>query len=271
VFTNTTIARTNNSQSLLRFGFTNAIYYSDIEMTCVVAGTEAALNWAFANKKNVILNNDINLIGSGLIVPTGTDSSLDLNGKTISLTSTTPMSMITNNGTLTIKDSSNTGKVSYTFNGTPGTNAAANTIANRGVLVVDGGEISNIGTGNQIGYAIDNYNGSTLTVNDGKIITSGSTYYDGIRLFCGSNETTVTVNNGEISTIWAQNPSNNKATEVKGTIIINGGNIGTTYFENYTIVKVKTGLTAVVTPYGTGSDNTSSNEEGGYLVYRFNH
>ena len=271
VFTNTTIARTNNSQSLLRFGFTNAIYYSDIEMTCVVAGTEAALNWAFANKKNVILNNDINLIGSGLIVPTGTDSSLDLNGKTISLTSTTPMSMITNNGTLTIKDSSNTGKVSYTFNGTPGTNAAANTIANRGVLVVDGGEISNTGTGNQIGYAIDNYNGSTLTVNDGKITTSGSTYYDGIRLFCGSNETTVTVNNGEISTIWAQNPSNNKATEVKGTIIINGGKIGTTYFENYTIVKVKTGLTAVVTPYGTGSDNTSSNEEGGYLVYRFNH
>ena len=147
----------------------------------------------------------------------------------------------------------------------------SNTVANKGKLVVEGGEISNVGKGNQIGYAIDTYNGSTLTINGGKISASGSSYYDGIRLFCGNKDITVTVNNGEISSIWAQNPSENKATEVKGTIIINGGTIGATYFENYTIVKVATGISATVTPYGIGSDNTTSEEIDGYTVYSFVH
>ena len=205
-------------------------------------------------------------------IPTGKTVTLDLNGKAISQTSDTPVSMITNNGNLTIKDSSNgSGKIDFTFNGTVNNNVAANVISNRGTLVVEGGEISNAGTGNQIGYAIDNYNGSTLTVNGGKITASGSSYYDGIRLFCGSNETTVTVNKGEISTIWAQNPTTDKATAVNGTVIINGGTVGTIYYENYTTVKVKTDVTATVTPYGTGQDNTTTITEGEYTVYSFVH
>ena len=96
-------------------------------------------------------------------------------------------------------------------------------------------------------------------------------YYDGIRLFCGSNETTVTVNNGEISTIWAQNPTANKATEVKGTVIFNGGTVNTIYYENYTTVKVKTGVTAAVTPYGEGEENITTTTEGEYTVYSFVH
>lgn len=270
-FTNTTIARTNASKSLVRFGFTDAIYYSDIEMTEVVAGSEAALAWAFAHGKNVILNNNITL-NSSITVPVEAVITFDLNGKTISQTSDTPVSMITNNGNLTIKDSSNgSGKIDFTFNGTVNNGVAANAISNRGTLLVEGGEISNTGTDNQIGYAIDNYNGSTLTVNGGKITASGSSYYDGIRLFCGSSETTVTVNNGDISTIWAQNPSENKAAEVKGTVIINGGIVGTTYYENYTTVKVKSGITTTVTPYGEGSNNTTTTTEGEYTVYSFTH
>lgn len=201
-------------------------------------------------------------------VPAGVTVVLDLNGKNITMSSDTAVSVITNNGNLTIEGS---GKIAYTFTGTPSTAVAANTISNRGVLVVNGGEISNTGKGNQIGYAIDNYNGSTLTVNGGKITASGSSYYDAIRLFCGANATTVTVNNGEISSIWAQNPSDNKAREVNGTVVINGGTVSTTYYENYTTVKVLEGVTATVTPYGAGSNNTTSASEGGYTVYSFVH
>ena len=204
-------------------------------------------------------------------VPATADFTLDLNGQTISQSSTEAVSMLVNNGSLKIKDSVDEGAIALTFTGTPNPSVAANTISNRGVLVVDGGEISNTGNGNQIGYAIDNYNGATLTVNNGTITASGSSYYDGVRLFCGSTETVVTVNDGTISTIWAQNPSAEKATEVKGTVIINGGTIGTTYYENYTTVKVKNGVTATVTPYGNGKENTTTTEIDGYTVYSFDH
>ena len=58
-FNNVSIARTNGSKSLIRFGFDDPIYYSNIEMTEVVAGNAKALQWALDNGKNVLLNNDI--------------------------------------------------------------------------------------------------------------------------------------------------------------------------------------------------------------------
>ena len=204
-------------------------------------------------------------------IPAGLSVILNLNGKSITQTSDAPVSMIINDGNLTIKDSGNTGKIAFTFNGTPNNAKSANVVANKGVLIVNGGEIINSGSGNQIGYAIDNYNGASLTINGGKVAASGSSYYDGIRLFCGSKETVVTVNNGEVSSIWAQNPSNNKAAEVSGTVIINGGTVSATYYENYTTVKVATGVTASVSPYGAGSDNTTSTVVDGYTVYSFVH
>lgn len=218
----------------------------------------------------ILLGKDFTISDTLLI---NRELTLDLNGYTISQESNIPMAMIANYGDLIIKDSSKgNGKIKYTFNGTTDGGKAANAIANRGNLTIEGGEISNTGAGNQIGYAIDNLTGATLVVNGGKITASGSSYYDGIRLFCGSNkETTVTVNDGVISTIWAQNPSNNKATEVKGTVIINGSKIDTVYYENYTIVKVLEGQTCRVSPYGAGSENTTSKIENGYTIYSFNH
>jgi len=138
-------------------------------------------------------------------------------------------------------------------------------------LTVNGGTIRNTGVGNQIGYAIDNYNGATLTINGGNITATGSSYYDGIRLFCGNNETLVTINAGNISSIWAQNPSANKAKAVNGTVVINGGTVNTTYYENYTTVKVAGGVNATVKAYGVGSDNTTHCSENGYTVYSFVH
>lgn len=200
---------------------------------------------------------------------------LDLNGKKISYTSENQVAMLTNTAELTIKDSKNSGEILYTFTGsTANDGIAANTITNRGTLVLEGGKISNVCANsiNQIGYAVDNYSGSTMNVIGGTVSAAGSGYYDGIRLFCGydsTKEITVTVDGGAISTIWAQNPSANKATQVYGSVIINGGNINTTYYENYTTVKVKSGITATVTPYGNGNENTTTTVEGNYTVHSF--
>jgi len=225
-------------------------------------------------KIDIKLAADVTESYASVVVPSGNEVTLDLNGKTISQTSDVPVSMITNNGNMTIKDSSNgSGKIDFTFNGTVNNNVAANAISNRGTLVVEGGEISNTTTSGstQIGYAIDNYNGATLTVDGGKISATGGFSYDGIRLFCGSNETTVTVNEGEISTIWAQNPTKDKATAVNGNVIINGGEVTTIYYENFTTVKVKTGVNVTVTPYGVGNGNTQQINENDYTVYSFIH
>lgn len=58
-FNNTEISRYNGSKSLVRFGFTDAIYFSDTAMTEVVAGTMKAVEWALENNKNVLFNNDL--------------------------------------------------------------------------------------------------------------------------------------------------------------------------------------------------------------------
>ena len=239
-----------------------------------MVATEDELKAALQTGGTIALTGDIT-VEDTLTVPNGVSATLDLNGHKISKITKTPASLLTNNGTLTVEDSAADGTtgggIAITFNGSVDNSIAVNAISNRGVLTVNGGEISNSGTGNQIGYAIDNYNGATLTVNGGKITANGSSYYDGIRLFCGSNETRVTVNDGEISSIWAQNPSANKATEVKGAVIVNGGNITTVYYENYTTVKVASNVTATVMPYGAGSDKTTYRTEDGYTVYSFLH
>ena len=190
-------------------------------------GDADALKAAIAAGGEVVLSADIEL---SEILTVEKNVVLDLNGHTLSyIAEVAGNAMITNDASLTINDSGDTGKIAYVFNGEPTTAKAANVIANKGEVIVNGGEITNTGKGNQIGYAIDNYGGSTLTVNGGKISASGSSYYDGIRLFCGNNKIVVTVNGGQISSIWAQNPSNNKASVVDGTVVINGGNVATTY------------------------------------------
>ena len=233
----------------------------------VIVATADELSEALVAGKDVVLTDDV-VLTETVSIPANANITLNLNGNDITGTFANPVSLITNNGDLTIEGE---GEISVSFNGTVNNGVAMNAISNRGNLTINGGTISNTGTGNQIGYALDNYNGSSLTINGGKITASGSTYYDAIRLFCGSNETVVTVNGGEISSIWAQNPSANKATEVKGTVVVNGGKVTTVYYENYTTVKVADGVTTTVTPYGVGSDSTTSTSVGGYTVYSFVH
>ncbi len=266
-----TVERANRYNASITFTSIQAGSGEDTALTFYVKTAEE-LQEAFTEKANIVLMADIALDSeTSLSVAQDAEMTLDLNGKTISQTKTCTESyaFITNNGDLTIRGD---GKISFTDEGAgdPSYGWGVYTIHNNGTLKVEGGEISLTGKAG-VGYAVHNYNGATMQVNGGTITAGGSNYYDGIRLFCGTNQTTVTVNGGTISSIWAQNPSTDQASEVKGTVIINGGNPGTTYYENYTQVKVKSGVSATVISYGNGKDNTTTTEENGYTVYSFVH
>ena len=60
-FNDTKVSRYSGSKSLFRFGFTDAIYYSDSTLNEVVAGNADALVWALENGKDVLFNNDIKI------------------------------------------------------------------------------------------------------------------------------------------------------------------------------------------------------------------
>jgi len=237
-FTNTTIARTNGSKSLIRFGFTNSIYYSDIEMTTVMAGSKAALSWGLNNSKTVLLNNDLEL-GSddaGITISSGATATLDLNGFTLSqeYATTTTYAMIENKGTLTITDSSSekNGKISYkdVTVYTADVNYASNTIRNEGTLTLEAGTIENISGDDVMNYGyphvIDVYQGSTTNIKGG---TVKSANYDCIRMFCNSTTlaTTVNISGGNIiNRVSFQNPSSNQAGY--GRLNITGGTFTST-------------------------------------------
>ena len=167
-------------------------------------------------------------------VAAGETKTLDLMGKTVIGTpvEAKAYAVIINKGNLTI-----TGNGSVICNHTlaGSTGYAVNTITNGGTLTIDGATIENKSTAQyQIGYAIDN-NSTTgdaiINIKAGKVIASGSSYYDGIRLFCNSmtKKNDVIVSGGEVSTIWMQNPSDGaekNTKDVAGNVEISGGKVG---------------------------------------------
>ena len=137
------------------------------------------------------------------------DFTLDLNGFTISQEKkqTSGHSLLTNNGTLVIKDSSaaGTGKITYEDTGSgSGTSYTSNTITNKGTLTLESGTIENTCSTNTphngLPYAIDNQSGSsaaTLIINGGTVDCKA---YSAIRLFCNSttNTNSATISGGTI-------------------------------------------------------------------------
>ena len=167
------------------------------------------------------------------VVAKGETVTLDLNGKTVTGTPSEAKAyaVITNYGTLTISNGSVI--CNHTLAGSTG--YAVNTITNCGTLTIEDATIENKSTAQyQIGYAIDNNSTSAdavVNIKGGKVIASGSLYYDGIRQFCNSQtkENSIVVNGGEVSTIWMQNPSDGgtkNTKDVKGSIAISGGKVG---------------------------------------------
>lgn len=159
---------------------------------------------------------------------------LDLNGKTISQekAQTAAYAMITNKGTLTIKDSKGNGKITYKdiAEYSADNNYSSNTISNQGTLTLESGTIENTSSDNVMSYgyphAIDVYQGSVTNITGG---TVKSVNYDCIRMFCNSTTkaTTVNISGGNIiNRVTFQNPSSSAAGY--GRLNITGGTFTTT-------------------------------------------
>ena len=218
--------------SVLGAGETEAKYYLTLEDAIAAANAGDTITLL----GNIAITNTITIAADKTIT-------LDLAGYTITgaPAESAAYAVITNKGNLTVEDSVGGGKILCDHQLTGSTSYAVNTITNAGTLTVNGGVIENTSTAsNQIGYAIDNNSttgNAVVTVNGGEIKASGSNYYDGIRQFCNSTtlENSVIVNDGSVSSIWMQNPSDgasDKNTEdVKGSVTVNGGTVTALYLE----------------------------------------
>lgn len=171
--------------------------------------------------------------GAKFTVATDKTVVLDLNGYTLSGKNNdenVSTNLITNNGNLTIKDTSSnkTGKITLDDTKVKLKKWAygIHTINNCGVLTVNSGIIENTG-GTDVPYAIDNNStvrNVKVTVNGGKIVSKVL----GIRAFANSTTKTneIIINGGNVtggsSGIWVQQPNANAD---KATLTINGGTV----------------------------------------------
>ncbi len=164
---------------------------------------------------------------NGVTVSANKNIVLELNGKTISgnTDSTSTYALITNRGTLTIQDNTDTNKngtgsgliTTYITNPDGGDipGYASNTITNTGTLTVKSGMIVNNGDGYAC-FAIDNQtNGANYTpvLNiEGGRMQQMNAYTYAVRMFCNSttNFNTVNVSGGIIEGgygLWLQSPN----------------------------------------------------------------
>ena len=167
-------------------------------------------------------------VGQGITV------SLDLNGHTLSGAGegNASSALITNNGTLTIKDSAgDAGKITYSYSvpekGTVPSKGNY-TINNNGILTVENGTVENTtNVENAFAvYALNNNSGATATINGGTI----QSHDYAIRMYAAdsSKENKLIVNNGTIGGfdkygIWMQGVANDENDAPKADLQINGG------------------------------------------------
>ena len=195
------------------------------------ATVQEAINDAQAGDVIVSLE-DIEL-DTAIVIAAGKELTIDLNGKTISYTSTVQgEAMITNKGNLTINDSVGSGVINYDYVGAADSSYSKGnyTISNGGTLVVNGGKITIANLRAHAKYPIDN----NSTSGDAILIINGGHLYNyntsAIRQFCNSTtyKNSVTINGGLIegyNAIWVQNPGNKT---VNANLTIAGGEIKTT-------------------------------------------
>ena len=159
----------------------------------------------------------------GLVIPAGKIIVLDLNGKSISQTKkcVATYSMITNNGELTILDSSaaKSGKISFKDSGEGDSNFTwgVYTINNTGNLIVNGGTIENISAQNRPGNIVHMYcaiqqgnSTAVTTINDGVIRTPS---YRSVRATNGE----VVINGGVFEgQVWMQSDYHHTKLTING-------------------------------------------------------
>ncbi len=189
----------------------------------------ASLHNAIENAEKgdtIVLINDVTLTET-LTIPADEEITLDLNGKTIggSQNSGTSSALIVNRGSITILDNVGTGKIT-TSSSKPGNynppeaNFYTNTISNYGTLIVESGTIENTATGNAC-YAIDNYHGSTTTI-EGGTITAVKT---AVRVFDWEGATSLTIAGGSITGTNGYGINFNMGNTPDVSLTITGGTI----------------------------------------------
>ena len=194
----------------------------------------------------------INVVGSAITVANTKNIILDLNGHQVVGVAEggSTSALITNQGTLTIKDSSDskadgtgsgqlisgaTTNWIYDGSGNFSGSYASNTITNTGTLTVESGYIENLSTGSAT-YAVDNNSGSRnaiLNVTGGKLTAARTV----VRQFCNSttSQNVVNISGGTIETngsaaMWTQLPGSSASSKKLATLNITGGTIkGTSY------------------------------------------
>ena len=185
--------------------FGDAVFSQYVNVKGVKVGTKYVATLAEAldiaeNGATVTLISDIKLTQG---IANSKTITLDLNGKTLSMedASSATAALITNTGNLTITDSSEAkeGKISFkTTTASANNSYASNTISNRGTITIEAGTIENLSTGGGACYALDNYAGSTATINGGKLVAEKTT----VRIFNWTDgeaaKATLNVNGGEI-------------------------------------------------------------------------
>ena len=181
-----------------------------------------------------------------IVIPTGKTVSLDLNGKTLSLTKaqTGKYALIENNGTLTICNSAATnGTISYgdTAQLTADVGYASNTIQNNGTLTINEGVtlLNTSGSGvAQYGYPHVIDTNGTLTIKGGTLTNEAN--YSTMRIWTSNTDAekcNVTINGGTFNgCIDFQAHNNNYATMPHyGTLTVNGGTFNADNFTNSAI------------------------------------
>ncbi|MDO4527545.1 MAG: hypothetical protein Q4C03_02015, partial [bacterium] len=190
----------------------------------------------------------ITLLGDIVLTETVTvaaddEITLDLNGKTVSMTdsSSTGVYLLENYGTLTIKDSSDlsTGKLTFVST-TPSTSNgySTSTIGNAGKLTIEGGTIENT-TNKGASYAIDTLwytSDVSLTINGGTVTSKGNA----IRqvLYSTTAKNVLNVTGGTITGGYAAIQTHNfQTTACLAEVNISGGTItgngGYSYYTRY--------------------------------------
>ncbi|MBQ6465572.1 MAG: InlB B-repeat-containing protein, partial [Oscillospiraceae bacterium] len=223
------------------YGVTEATYVAQIGSVKYesLADAVAAVPAGGTATITMIDNEAIDVSGSGITIPAGKNITIDLNGHTVVGTAegSSSSALITNKGTLTIKDSGEGGKLlsgatptwEYGGDGNYAGSYASNTITNSGTLYIQSGHIENLSTGSAC-FAIDNNSsGGNAIVNiSGGTVKATSV---AIREFANSTtlENTVNISGGTVqagySGIWIQLPGNDNTKAMKAALNVTGGTI----------------------------------------------
>lgn len=222
------------SRRLPKQGSLEVDYVAEIDGT-IFMSLQSAVD--AADNQTVTVVKDL-LLDAPLMLVSGKTAVLDLNGRTLSMTSlsasTSSLITLRSGADLTLRNGSvifaaTTPDTEWGGEGQPPyPGYANNTVRNEGSLTLEGVTLENKTMKGGASYVVDNYNGARLIVNEGSVLTqSGGDI--AIRMFNGSaGEIDVTVNGGTVTgyrAVWIQLASTNTAVAPVMKLTVTGGTL----------------------------------------------